>query len=82
MRPWPMPAAARPQDVSSSTTPPSAPRRMRDGLSVLDLPVEAEAKAAAQVRWGLLQPDDWRQGRLVLTQRGRLLADAVVRDLM
>ncbi len=56
--------------------------RMRDGLSVLDLPVEAEAKAAAQVRWGLLQPDDWRQGRLVLTQRGRLLADAVVRDLM
>ena len=56
--------------------------RMRDGLSVVALPPGSETKATAQVTWGLLDPTAWRNGRAVLTQRGRLLADAVVRDLM
>ncbi len=56
--------------------------RMRDGLAISDLGAGAERKAAAQVKWGLLDAVAWRQGRAVLTQRGRLLADAVVRDLM
>ena len=56
--------------------------RMRDGLPARQLPPDADAKIAAQVTWGLLDGDAWRAGRVVLTQRGRLLADAVVRDLM
>jgi oxygen-independent coproporphyrinogen-3 oxidase len=39
-------------------------------------------KAAAQVRWGLLDQRAWSAGRVALTQRGRLMADAVVRDLV
>jgi oxygen-independent coproporphyrinogen-3 oxidase len=31
---------------------------------------------------GLVEPDALAQGRVVLTLRGRLLADAVVRDLL
>ena len=56
--------------------------RMRAGLPAAYLPADAGDKIAAQVRWGLLDGDAWRRGQLVLTQRGRLLADAVVRDLM
>jgi putative oxygen-independent coproporphyrinogen III oxidase len=56
--------------------------RMRAGLALSALPPDAEPKVAAQVKWGLLDHDAYRSGRAVLTQRGRLLADAVVRDLM
>ena len=56
--------------------------RMRSGLALRELPRGADDKIAQQVKWGLLQADAWRQGRAVLTQRGRLLADAVVRELM
>jgi oxygen-independent coproporphyrinogen-3 oxidase len=56
--------------------------RMRAGLPVAALSPEAEARGVAQVRWGLLDGREWADGRAVLTQRGRLLADAVVRDLM
>jgi oxygen-independent coproporphyrinogen-3 oxidase len=55
--------------------------RMRTGLSLDVLPPEAADKAAAQVRWGLLDAEAWAERRVALTQRGRLLADAVVRDL-
>ncbi|MEP6853130.1 MAG: radical SAM family heme chaperone HemW [bacterium] len=56
--------------------------RRRDGLALDTLPPDAEAKLSQQVRWGLLDGPAFRSGRAVLTQRGRLLADAVVRDLM
>ena len=32
--------------------------------------------------WGLLDPAAVADGRVVLTQRGRLMADAVVRELL
>jgi len=40
------------------------------------------AAAARQVADGLLEPEPYTAGRAVLTLRGRLLADAVVRDLV
>lgn len=49
----------------------------------LDLLAPAGAKAAARaLSDGLLQPGPYEEGRAVLTLRGRLLADAVVRDLV
>jgi oxygen-independent coproporphyrinogen-3 oxidase len=33
------------------------------------------------VSGGLAEPGAWEAGRVVLTRRGRLLADAVIRDL-
>lgn len=49
-------------------------------LSLLD---DGGRKAAAQVvADGLAAAADFEDGRLVLTRRGRLLADAVVRDLL
>ncbi|MFI0719815.1 radical SAM family heme chaperone HemW [Streptomyces sp. NPDC021224] len=48
----------------------------------LDVLTEAGAAAAARaVRDGLLAPAPYAAGRAVLTLKGRLLADAVVRDL-
>jgi putative oxygen-independent coproporphyrinogen III oxidase len=56
--------------------------RLADGCP-LGLLKEAGAKAAARaVRDGLLEPASYAAGRAVLTLRGRLLADAVVRDLV
>jgi putative oxygen-independent coproporphyrinogen III oxidase len=49
----------------------------------LDLLRPAGARAAGRaVADGLLEPDPYRAGRAVLTLRGRLLADAVIRDLV
>jgi putative oxygen-independent coproporphyrinogen III oxidase len=49
----------------------------------LDLLAPAGAAAAARaVADGLLEPEPYGAGRAVLTLRGRLLADAVVRDLV
>jgi len=56
--------------------------RLADGLP-LDVLDEYGAKAARRaVDDGLAEPDSLAQGRVVLTLRGRLLADAVVRDLL
>jgi putative oxygen-independent coproporphyrinogen III oxidase len=61
--------------------------RLSDGLSIdyLDKPAQAEARAAAEE--GLLDRDaivgvNGEHGRCVLTPRGRLLADAVIRRLI
>ncbi|HET9138914.1 radical SAM family heme chaperone HemW [Actinophytocola sp.] len=61
--------------------------RLSDGLAVdvLDEPAQAQARAAAEE--GLLDPDamagvNGQHGRCVLTPRGRLLADAVIRRLV
>jgi oxygen-independent coproporphyrinogen-3 oxidase len=56
--------------------------RMRAGLAVAEVPGDGARKAEQLLGWELLEPDGYRAGRVVLTQRGRLLADAVVRDLL
>lgn len=53
--------------------------RLRDGLPTSVLSAAERGRAAVAVADGLLSPVD---DRLVLTDRGRLLADAVVRDLL
>jgi putative oxygen-independent coproporphyrinogen III oxidase len=56
--------------------------RRREGLAVDDVSPGARDRVPQMVTWGLLDQAAHRSGRLVLTQRGRLLADAVVRDLI
>jgi putative oxygen-independent coproporphyrinogen III oxidase len=56
--------------------------RMRDGLDLTSLPLAATKHAEQGVIWGLVERHPLAEDRLVLTQRGRLLADAVVRDLL
>ncbi|OMI38294.1 radical SAM family heme chaperone HemW [Streptomyces sparsogenes] len=56
--------------------------RLAEGCP-LDLLAPAGAAAAARaVTDGLLEPEPYAEGRARLTLRGRLLADAVVRDLV
>jgi oxygen-independent coproporphyrinogen-3 oxidase len=56
--------------------------RLRDGLPLEVLRPAGSAAAERFVAEGLLEPSAHEQGRAVLTLRGRLLADAVVRDLV
>ncbi len=53
--------------------------RLRDGITLAKVDAAASARALAD---GLLEPEAYRAGRLVLTLRGRLLADAVIRDVI
>jgi oxygen-independent coproporphyrinogen-3 oxidase len=55
--------------------------RLREGLPLTALSPAGREQAAAAVAGGLLDPAAHAAGRAVLTDRGRLLADAVVRDL-
>ncbi len=55
--------------------------RLRDGLALTALSDAGRARAADAVARGLLEPDAHAAGRAVLTDPGRLLADALVRDL-
>lgn len=56
--------------------------RLRTGLALAVLRPAGLAAAASHVQDGLLEPAAHADGRAVLTLRGRLLADAVVRDLV
>jgi putative oxygen-independent coproporphyrinogen III oxidase len=56
--------------------------RTREGLDLLPLPDAATRHAEQCGVWGLADRAAVAYGRLILTQRGRLLADAVVRDLL
>ena len=56
--------------------------RLREGLPLEVLRAPGAAAAARHVLEGLLEPGAHAAGRAVLTLRGRLLADAVVRDLV
>jgi putative oxygen-independent coproporphyrinogen III oxidase len=56
--------------------------RLRDGMDVDVLDGAGRAALPAQVARGLVVPLEEARGRVVLTTRGRLLADAVVRDLL
>jgi oxygen-independent coproporphyrinogen-3 oxidase len=53
--------------------------RLADGLTGA---IADAGRATRLVHDGLLEAAAWREGRLRLTLRGRLLADAVVRELM
>lgn len=55
--------------------------RLREGLPVDELPSEGRRAVAGLVADGLVDGRAAVQGRVVLTLRGRLLADAVVRAL-
>ena len=56
--------------------------RLRSGLPLEVLDDAGRAAAAEVVAEGLAEPQAWDAGRLVLTRRGRLLADAVVRRVL
>jgi putative oxygen-independent coproporphyrinogen III oxidase len=56
--------------------------RLAEGLDVTVLADPARAATADLAADGLLEREQLGAGRIVLTRRGRLLADAVVRDLV
>jgi putative oxygen-independent coproporphyrinogen III oxidase len=56
--------------------------RLAEGLPLAELAVAGRAAAARAVEDGLLERSGLIAGRAVLTVAGRLLADAVVRDLV
>ena len=56
--------------------------RRREGLAVSGLPEAARNRVAQLTSWGLLQREGAAGERIVLTQRGRLMADAVVKELL
>ena len=56
--------------------------RLREGHPLSDLRGAGRAAAGRAVDDGLLEPAAHADGRAALTLRGRLLADAVVRDLL
>ncbi|GIE29809.1 coproporphyrinogen III oxidase [Actinoplanes italicus] len=53
--------------------------RLRDGIPLDRVDATGAARALSD---GLLEPHAYDEGRLVLTLRGRLLADAVIRDVL
>jgi oxygen-independent coproporphyrinogen-3 oxidase len=55
--------------------------RLSSGCEVGELGAAGRQAAAAAVRDGLADEEAFGAGRVVLTRRGRLLADAVIRDL-
>ncbi len=56
--------------------------RLREGLPLATLTETGRVVAERAVRDGLAEESSYDAGRLVLTLRGRLLADALVRDLV
>ncbi|MBD3003323.1 MULTISPECIES: radical SAM family heme chaperone HemW [unclassified Streptomyces] len=56
--------------------------RLAEGCPLELLRPAGAAAAARALEDGLLEPEPYGRGRAVLTLRGRLLADAVVRDLV
>jgi putative oxygen-independent coproporphyrinogen III oxidase len=55
--------------------------RLADGLPLSDIGGPAKAAAEAWLARGYLDDSCWQAGKLVLTRNGRLLADAIIRDL-
>ena len=56
--------------------------RLRDGLPIAELAAPARAEVAGLIADELVDARDALAGRVVLTRRGRLLADGVVRRLV
>ncbi|MDF2916964.1 MAG: coproporphyrinogen oxidase [Microbacterium sp.] len=55
--------------------------RIVDGLAVDELAIDSRRAVASLIADGLIEGADAVRGRVVLTRRGRLMADAVVRAL-
>jgi oxygen-independent coproporphyrinogen-3 oxidase len=55
--------------------------RLADGLPLSALAGSAKAAAERSLARGYLDNSCWQAGKLVLTRDGRLLADAIIRDL-
>lgn len=55
--------------------------RLAEGIAVAELPAGNRARVAGLIADGLVDPASAVRGRVRLTLRGRLLADAVVREL-
>lgn len=55
--------------------------RIREGIAIDEVPLENRKRVAGLIADGLVDPASAIQGRIQLTLRGRLLADAVVREL-
>ncbi|MDR6868314.1 oxygen-independent coproporphyrinogen-3 oxidase [Microbacterium resistens] len=77
------PAAGRERPGAEATTLEQVllGSRMAEGLAVDALPAGARTRVAELIADGLVEGPAAVRGRLVLTLRGRLLADAVVRTL-
>ena len=56
--------------------------RRREGLAADGLPPAAAGVLPQLASWGLIDQQSLAADRIVLTQRGRLLADAVVKELL
>jgi|SRR5882757_617423 len=56
--------------------------RLADGLALAEIPAARRAEAGRMRTYGLLDRSAYDAGTALLTLRGRLLADAVVRDLV
>ncbi|MEV4221004.1 radical SAM family heme chaperone HemW [Nonomuraea sp. NPDC049725] len=56
--------------------------RLASGYPLADVPPTGRTHVAAALADGLLEPEAFKSGRMVLTLRGRLLADALVRDIL
>jgi oxygen-independent coproporphyrinogen-3 oxidase len=56
--------------------------RLADGLPLTAVPRTSFSSAERIMASALLDPASYGSGRLVLTRQGRLLADAVARDLV
>jgi oxygen-independent coproporphyrinogen-3 oxidase len=56
--------------------------RRREGLPTADLDPAARSCVPQLVSWGLVEAVAAARGRVVLTRRGRLMADSVVRELL
>lgn len=77
------PAAARerPDDTARRLESVLLRSRIREGLAVSEILGEGRKAVASLIADGLIEGTDAVRGRIVLTRRGRLLADAVVRAL-
>jgi putative oxygen-independent coproporphyrinogen III oxidase len=77
------PAAGRerPDDTARRLESVLLRSRIREGLPVTELLAEGRRAVAGLVADGLVEGAEAVRGRVVLTRRGRLLADAVVRSL-
>jgi oxygen-independent coproporphyrinogen-3 oxidase len=56
--------------------------RRSEGLAVDVLPERSSRTVHQLIGWGLVDPALVDAGRVVLTQRGRLMADAVVKEIL
>jgi oxygen-independent coproporphyrinogen-3 oxidase len=56
--------------------------RLREGMALAELPDSAAQLLPQLTSWGLTDHEAMVAGRVALTQRGRLLADSVVRELL